>query len=193
MTAPAARGRLDAEPADLYIEGQLTRGDTPTGHVPVIVIPIHTPDSRSAVLGRIALGLDEARQFAGQLTSACDALALADVEDTPPKRVYHGHDAIPAARPEHAPLPFPLPNTTIEGNTVVASVSYIDDERGVIALVLVLEHSAPFFSVGFFALTDVADGSRLSDGLRRGEFQDFGRFENIVEAVRAYEQNGGDI
>lgn len=42
------------------------------------------------------------------------------------------------------PLAFPMPNDHIGDRTVVASVVYIDDERGDVALVLLLEIEAPY-------------------------------------------------
>jgi hypothetical protein len=91
-----------------------------------------------------------------------------------------------------AALPFPMPNDVIDGKTVVASVTYIDDERGDLALVLLLEHESPFFTVAHYAMTDLAEDENTS-GYAAGEIDVIGRFMNIVEAVREYEQSGGDI
>lgn len=77
----AAEGRLDGESADLYIEGQLTPGSTPTGHVPVLVVRMVSAYAESTRLGSVALGIKDARALATALLSACDALALADAED----------------------------------------------------------------------------------------------------------------
>lgn len=100
-------------------------------------------------------------------------------------------------------LPFPMPNDKIGGGTVIASVEYFDDERGAVALVLLLNPDPPYFTVAHYALTDVAGGvSGVARGwtsadsvltpYTRGELDVIGSFENIVPAVREYEQNGGD-
>lgn len=107
-------------------------------------------------------------------------------------------------------LPFPMPgdryregwsiapsNLNEGERTVVASVTYIDDSRGEIALVLLLEREAPYFTVAHLALTefdpkrgDITDGG---EPMFVGELDVIGRFSNIVEAIREYEQSGGDI
>lgn len=89
-------------------------------------------------------------------------------------------------------VPFPMPNTKIDDRIVVAAVDYFDDERGSVALVLLLEPEAPFFTVAHYALTDVA-GDSVTTPYVAGELDSLGRFSNIVEAVREYEQSGGDI
>lgn len=95
-------------------------------------------------------------------------------------------------RQEGAPLPFPMPGNRLPGAwIVIASVEYFDDERGAVALVLLLEPRAPFFTVAHYALTDVL-GDDVSSPYQRGEMDIIGRFMNIVPAVEAYKQNGGD-
>lgn len=78
---------------------------------------------------------------------------------------------------EHRPeWGFPMPNDKIGERTVIASTYYTDD----IVTVLFLNPTVPFFTV---AQVD----------LRNGDLADWGsRHENIVPAVREYEQNGGD-
>jgi hypothetical protein len=99
------------------------------------------------------------------------------------------------------PLPFPMPGTApyqYPGVTV-ASVRYVDDERGELVLVLILERSAPFYTVAHYALTafDPAANPDIpaphGPAYARGELDVIGRFSNIVEAMDAYEQNGGDL
>lgn len=70
---------------------------------------------------------------------------------------------------------FPMPNDKIGDFTVVASVYYTDE----IATVLLLRRNAPFFTVG---QVDLETGR-----LTVGEYH-----ENIVPAVREYEDMGGD-
>ena len=88
-------------------------------------------------------------------------------------------------------IPFPMPGTTVHDRTVVASVEYIDDERGSIALVLLLNPEAPFYTVGHYALTEVKSGDTITD-YAAGELDVIGTFYNIVPAVEEYTQNGGD-
>ena len=88
-------------------------------------------------------------------------------------------------------VPFPMPNDEIEDRIVVASVVYIDDE---LATVLLLNPESPFFSVAHYAYGDNPLAGRLEvlslddgdGGLMPATFL------NIVPAVRAYEQWGGD-
>jgi hypothetical protein len=87
--------------------------------------------------------------------------------------------------------PFPMPNEELAGRTVIASVEYFADERGEVALVLLLEKEKPFFTVAHYALTPIAE-SEANVGMAEGEYDVLGRFENIVPAIREYEQNGGD-
>lgn len=72
-------------------------------------------------------------------------------------------------------LPIPMPNNKLAGATVVASV-YLTDER---ALLLMLNENPPFFTVTEYSLGN-------------GSFIPIATTENIVPAVREYEQNGGD-
>jgi hypothetical protein len=76
---------------------------------------------------------------------------------------------------------FPMPNDVIDGEIVVASVVYIDDERGQWATTIMLAPETPFFRVRQFQYDgDVYD------------CQSAQAFENIVPCVREYEQMGGD-
>jgi hypothetical protein len=88
-------------------------------------------------------------------------------------------------------LPFPMPNDKIGDATVLASVEYFDDERGAVSLVLLLEQTSPFFTVAHYARTDVRSNDETT-AYKAGEVDVIGRFWNIVEAVREYEQSGGD-
>lgn len=88
-------------------------------------------------------------------------------------------------------LPFPMPNDVIEDKIVVASAQYIDDERGSIALVLLLTKVPPFFAVALYAQTDIADDKGFRP-YKAGEAYVIGQHWNIVPAVREYEQSGGD-
>jgi hypothetical protein len=73
-----------------------------------------------------------------------------------------------------------MPNEELHGRTVVASVWLIDDpDRDPEVLVLLLNPTAPFFSV---ATTNLYTGSLVI----------LGSHENIVPAVRQYEDEGGD-
>lgn len=78
---------------------------------------------------------------------------------------------------------WPMPNDTLGGATVVASVIYSDDdsddEDRLEVTVLLLENSPPFFAVGVW-------------NVRTREFDYYRSFVNIVDAVRDYEQCGGD-
>lgn len=90
------------------------------------------------------------------------------------------------------PLPFPMPNDRVgRGQIVVASVTYIDDERGDIALVLLLNQKPPYFTVAHYAMTDIV-GDDVTTPYERGEIDEIGSFLNIVDAIREYEQSGGD-
>ena len=97
---------------------------------------------------------------------------------------------------DYLPLPFPMPGDRIEKRTVVASAEYFDDERGSVALVLLLNQQPPYFTVAHYALTDVKGGEGIYPEVvteyTRGEVDVIGSFENIVPAVREYEQSGGD-
>lgn len=80
---------------------------------------------------------------------------------------------------------FPMPNDEIDGRMVIASVDYIDDT---IATVLLLNPEPPFFSVGHYAYGDNPDAPKLEIiGGAEPETH-----YNIVPAVRAYENWGGD-
>lgn len=72
MTQPIARGRLDGEPADLYVDGREPYYGTGE---PTIVVEVALPGHRSGTLGRLALAPTEARALASALTMTCDALA----------------------------------------------------------------------------------------------------------------------
>lgn len=94
---------------------------------------------------------------------------------------------------------FPLPGDAIEdGRTVIASVSAIADERGELALVLLLEKTAPYFTVGHYAITDfdpkLSGDPFLHGGVayKAGEVDVFGRWWNIVNAVKHYVDEGGE-
>ena len=89
------------------------------------------------------------------------------------------------ARPEPG---FPMPGDTLLGRGVIASIYYTDD----IVLVLLLEDRPPFFTVGHYYLYDVAveDGKGITK--LAGSLDHLAHEFNIVPAVRAYEQNGGD-
>jgi hypothetical protein len=95
-------------------------------------------------------------------------------------------------------LPFPLPGEKLAGRVVIASVEYIADERGEIALLLMLEPSPPYYTLTHYALTafDPAANPDIlppyGPAYGTGEFDVIGRFENIVPAVDEYQQNGGD-
>lgn len=95
-------------------------------------------------------------------------------------------------------MDFPLPNDRIGGYIVIASVSAIADERGETATVLLLAPKPPYFAVGEYAISDfdpaLSGDAFLRTGFVRpaGNIDIYGTFENIVPAVREYEQNGGD-
>lgn len=72
---------------------------------------------------------------------------------------------------------FPMPNDRLGDRTVVASVWYTEDPE--IATVLLLNPKAPFFTVAFY-------------DLKNGGIDPIITTENIVPAVREYEQSGGD-
>lgn len=98
---------------------------------------------------------------------------------------------------DYMPLDFPLPGSLValderKRSTVIASVEYFDDERGSVTLVLLLNQQRPYFTVAHYALTDVSGDSETTP-YSRGELDVIGTFENIVPAVREYEQNGGDV
>jgi hypothetical protein len=94
--------------------------------------------------------------------------------------------------------PFPMPNDSLNGRIVVASCPYIDDERGEIALILLLEQVPPFFTVAHYALADFDPSANPSisppygPSYVEGELDVLGRFENIVPAIEEYTQSGGD-
>lgn len=86
-----------------------------------------------------------------------------------------------------------MPSDAIDTKTVIASVEYFDDDRGEVALVLLLERDAPFYTVAHYALTDVSeDAPNIEYPYYAGEIDIIGQFRNIVPAVRAYEDSGGD-
>jgi hypothetical protein len=76
-------------------------------------------------------------------------------------------------------MDFPMPNLAYQGRIVVASCWYTDEPQE-IALVLMLEPESPFFTVAHIALDD-------------GEILGMERHMNIVHAVKAYEDWGGDV
>lgn len=89
-------------------------------------------------------------------------------------------------------MSFPMPNDTIDGRTVVASCWYRDlansDRQWVnddwpdqVALVLLLNKEAPFFTVAHVGMDDHYCVLACEE-----------RF-NIVEAVEVYQERGGDI
>lgn len=96
---------------------------------------------------------------------------------------------------------FPIPNDKIDGRVVVASCPYIDDDRGEVALVLLLERQPPFFTVAHYALTDFDPTrglygdpeapQRYGPSYDAGEIDIIGRFSNIVPAVDEYQDSGG--
>lgn len=96
-------------------------------------------------------------------------------------------------------LDFPLPGTRIGDRTVIASTYYFDDDRGTVALVLLLNKQEPYFTVAHYALTDVQGGENVWAAYGPDEVTDYaageldviGTFSNIVPAVREYEQSGG--
>lgn len=73
--------------------------------------------------------------------------------------------------------PIPLPGEQVYHKTVVASVYYTDET----ATLLLIEKGAPYFSVAQLDLRPHGNLSILSE------------HENIVPAVREYEQAGGDV
>lgn len=79
---------------------------------------------------------------------------------------------------------FPMPNDKLREYTVVASVHYSEAETTGLesdyATVLLLAETTPFFAVAIVSCTPEA------------HFDYFQVHENIVPAVRDYEQNGGD-
>ena len=88
-------------------------------------------------------------------------------------------------------MKFPMPNDALDGRIVVASVDYFDDERGAVALVLLLEPEAPYFTVAHYALTDIAEDAG-NVGMVAGELDILGRHSNIVPAIEDYSSSGGD-
>ena len=84
-------------------------------------------------------------------------------------------------------LKFPMPNDVINGSTVVASVEY-RDEPSLIALVLLLNKQAPYFTVAHY----YQEASPDAPVYPRGHLLVHGDFENIVPAVEEYTQQGGD-
>lgn len=92
---------------------------------------------------------------------------------------------------------FPFPGDPFpDGVTVIASCPYIDDERGELALVLLLETKPPYFTVAHYAVTDFDPKANdvQPDGIayQEGEIDVLGHFHNIVPAVQEYENSGGD-
>lgn len=83
-------------------------------------------------------------------------------------------------------MPFPMPNNELYERRVVASVMY-RDEPTEIALVLLLNRQAPFFTVAHLYLEDCPEEDSVE-----GELLLLATEYNIVPAVRAYEQSGGD-
>lgn len=98
------------------------------------------------------------------------------------------------------PMPgWPMPNDTLDERTVVASVSYIADERGEVVLVLLLEPEAPYFTVAYYYVDDFdpnasEEAASMGGGIpyKAGTLDILGHFMNIVPAIRQYEQSGGD-
>lgn len=84
---------------------------------------------------------------------------------------------------------FPIPNDRIDGRVVVASVNYDEDNQ--IALVLLLNSSAPFFTVAHYYMQDVPAADAIPFR-PRGYVHVLGDHFNIVPAVEEYQQNGGD-
>lgn len=74
-------------------------------------------------------------------------------------------------------MEFPMPNTKLEGLTVVASVYTGDDDDYVLAITLDIK--PPFYHVS-------------EHNLKTGELVWFETHPNIVPAVESYEKNGGD-
>jgi hypothetical protein len=96
-------------------------------------------------------------------------------------------------------LPFPMPGMQLHGRTVIASVEYFADERGVVALVLLLNQEAPYFTVAHYYQTSMAeetvkygDLTETIEARPAGFLHILGTHENIVPAVREYEDSGGD-
>lgn len=83
---------------------------------------------------------------------------------------------------------FPMPNDMLGTSIVVASVTYRDDD---IALVLLLNPGPPFFTVAHYYLFD-APAEYGVEYRPAGYLHVLGVFENIVPAIREYEQCGGD-
>jgi len=79
-----------------------------------------------------------------------------------------------------------MPNDKLAGGIVVASVYYTDE----IALVLILNPSAPFFKVIHYFMDDVEGFG--GPAMKAGDTWLIATAENIVPAVRVYEENGGD-
>lgn len=94
---------------------------------------------------------------------------------------------------------FPIPNDRLSqyarlgpiSHIVVASVTYIDDERGDVVLVLLLNERKPFFTIGHYYITDFPAEGDLPARFA-GDFVEIATHENIVPAVEDYVQNGGD-
>lgn len=78
----------------------------------------------------------------------------------------------------------PLPNETYDGATVVASVWVSDDDPvALVAMLLLIERAAPFYRV-----QDI----QFVDGQWENLHHTAELFPNIVPAVEAYTQRGGD-
>lgn len=122
-------------------------------------------------------------QLAEQITVRVGAIVEGKSEDWTPVR-----DTPPLDGPG---IPFPMPGTLIGERRVIASCEYINDERGAIALVLLLNEASPYFTVSHYALTDVRGGDTITP-YAAGELDVIGTFENIVPAVEEYGDNGGD-
>lgn len=76
---------------------------------------------------------------------------------------------------------FPMPNSHLDGGIVVASVVYIDDERGEYATCVLLMPESPFYRV-----------IQVRHDVEPREIVFRLAFENIVPTVDEYQQQGGD-
>jgi hypothetical protein len=77
-----------------------------------------------------------------------------------------------------------MPGETLDSRIVVASVWFRDDEREPEATYLLLNATAPYFSV-------VLASCSIDTGMWTVVTDD--KFRNIVEAVAFYEECGGDL
>ena len=82
---------------------------------------------------------------------------------------------------------FPMPGDTLLGRTVIASVYFTDE----IVLVLLLEPKPPFFTVAQYQMHEPTDDVGVVPR-PKGSLTHLASEYNIVPAVRAYEENGGD-